>query len=514
MTPQSQLEHKGNFITHPFPELVAEIGHGRLTGSLRVSDKERKCVIYFKSGRISFAVSNARSFRIFEMLVQRNRIQKSDLAMIPDFANDLALADFLEGKAFWTREERDKFFVDQIKAITVDVLSWTDGDWSFSSLARLRDGLSFEVDFDAVMVEYARCLPVEAVLARFRSLDESFARTKTPNASFSLDQTELVILAKLSVEPTPIKDIVATFTTPEHQTIQTLYALWLGGLIDRKDWNPAFSEMTVSSMRDAKLELKTEAVHIKRSAPISQNDTVKEFVPSENAKAADIRISLEEYLARVESAETLYDVLGVDHKADVAEIKRAYFGLAKVFHPDHFHQEASDVLRRVQNAFTELAKAQETLKNTDTRETYDFKIRSELAAKEKARSAGTYEEVSRQIQQAAENFERGFSLLLEQNYEAATPFLARAAHFEPKSARYHAYYGKALAADGKQRHKAESEMQTALRIDPNNPTFRIMLAEFFIEINLIKRAEGDLNRLLALFPSNREALDLLASIQR
>ena len=57
-------------------------------------------------------------------------------------------------------------------------------------------------------------------------------------------------------------------------------------------------------------------------------------------------------------------------------------------------------------------------------------------------------------------------------------------------------------------------MQTALRIDPNNPTFRIMLAEFFIEMNLIKRAEGELNRLLALFPSNREARDLLASIQR
>lgn len=515
MTPQSQLEHQGNFITHPFPELVAEVGHGRLTGSLRVSNKERKCVIYFKSGRVSFAVSNARSSRVCEMLIQRNRLKKSDLAAIPDFANDLALADFLEGNSFWTREERDQFFADQIRTIIVDILSWSDGDWSFSSLARLRDGLSFEVGCDALLVEYARCLPVETVLSRFRSLDESFVRTKTPNATFSLDHTEMIVLAKLPVEPTRIKDIVATLTTPEHRTIQTLYTLWLGGLIDRKDWRPAFSEMTVSSMRDARLELKQEAIHIKRSIPIPQPEqTAGEFVPAERVKAADIQLSLDEYLARVESADTLYDILGVDHKAELAEIKLAYFGLAKVFHPDHFHKEGSDILKRVQHAFTELAQAHETLKNSDTRENYDFKVRNELSAKDKAKSAGTYEEVSVQIQQAADSFDRGFSLLLEEDYEAATPFLARAAHFDPKSARYHAYYGKALAADGKQRHKAESEMQAALRIDPNNPTFRIMLAQFFIQMNLNKRAEGELNRLLALFPSNREALDLLASIQR
>ena len=87
-------------------------------------------------------------------------------------------------------------------------------------------------------------------------------------------------------------------------------------------------------------------------------------------------------------------------------------------------------------------------------------------------------------------------------------------HFNPKNARYHAYYGKALSADEKQKHKAESELQAALKIDPNNPTFRILLAEFFIQFNLLKRAEGELKRLLDLFPSNREARDLLDSLQK
>ena len=36
----------------------------------------------------------------------------------------------------------------------------------------------------------------------------------------------------------------------------------------------------------------------------------------------------------------------------------------------------------------------------------------------------------------------------------------------------------------------------------------------FIENNLLKRAEGELNRLLAVFPDNREALELLQSLQK
>jgi predicted Zn-dependent protease len=56
-------------------------------------------------------------------------------------------------------------------------------------------------------------------------------------------------------------------------------------------------------------------------------------------------------------------------------------------------------------------------------------------------------------------------------------------------------------------------MQTALRLDPDNPTFRLMLAEFFIKHNLVKRAEGELTRLLAKFPSNREAQNLLQSLK-
>jgi predicted Zn-dependent protease len=172
-----------------------------------------------------------------------------------------------------------------------------------------------------------------------------------------------------------------------------------------------------------------------------------------------------------------------------------------------------DLRKRVQDAFTEMSQAHETLKDEKNRELYDYKMRNELKVREQAATSGESVSASHQLMQAAEHFERGFSLLMDDEIEAALPFLARAVYYAPKNARYHAYYGKALATDPKARHKAESEMQAALRIDPNNPTFRLMLAEFFIQMGLKKRAEGELNRLLSIFPSNREAKDLLASLK-
>jgi predicted Zn-dependent protease len=56
-------------------------------------------------------------------------------------------------------------------------------------------------------------------------------------------------------------------------------------------------------------------------------------------------------------------------------------------------------------------------------------------------------------------------------------------------------------------------MQAAVRLEPNNATFRLLLAEFFIQYNLVKRAEGELTRLLAAFPDNREARVLLGQLR-
>ena len=512
MTPQSDLEIKGNFLTHPFAELVAEIAQARVSGSLRVSDKERKCVIYLKEGRVVFAVSNARSSRLFDILLQQNRLTKKDLRQIPNFSNDFEFVAFLEDKKFVTKVDSERLFVEQIEAIVVDILGWPEGDWAFSSLKRIRDGLAFEVDTKRLLFDFGRCLSEHAVLTRFRSLEERFHRSPANATGLMLNPDEGFVLSRVGEDPLTVADLTSVSAMSDANALHIIYTLWLGGLIIRDDWQPAFSEATIGAMREAKLELRQEAKLPRVSVTV--NDKTTPATVTESPKEPEIALTLDEYLEQVEGAETYYDLLGVDVKADAVEIKRAYFAMARMFHPDKYHSKGGAIFQRIQNAFTELAQAHETLKGDQTREIYDYRIRKELAEAEKRKTAGSVGTYSLQAEQAAQNFERGFSLLMEDGPEEALPYLARAVHFNPKNARYHAYYGKALSTDEKQKHKAESELQAALKIDPNNPTFRILLAEFFIQFNLLKRAEGEIKRLLDVFPSNREARDLLDSLQK
>ena len=84
----NNLEIKGNLPNNPLAELLVEIAEIRLNGSLRVSSDAQKIVIYFDAGEAVFAVSNARQHRLFEILLQTEKITKDQLLTVPDFTND------------------------------------------------------------------------------------------------------------------------------------------------------------------------------------------------------------------------------------------------------------------------------------------------------------------------------------------------------------------------------------------------------------------------------------------
>jgi len=512
MTPQSELESTGNFLAHPFAELLAEIAQSRLNGSLRVSYSEKKCVIYFKHGTVVFAVSNARTSRLFDILLRQKRMTKEEIVAIPDFANDMEFAAHLSDNNILTKADCDKLFADQIKAILVDVLSWPDAVWTFSSLARIRDGLAFEINVPELLIEFARCLPVKTVLDRFRSTEESFARSENSEIGLALSPTDAFILSRSNEGELSAGAIVSVAGMSAGDVFHSIYTLWLGGLLIRKDWQAAFSAEMVGAMHHAKLELKTEA-KLARSTAHVHNATVAEPEAETQEPEIEAELTVDEYLARIEKAETHYDILGVDTKAEISELKNAYFTLAKMFHPDRFHSAGGDLPKRMQHAFTELAQAHETLKNPETRELYDYRMRKELAEREKYQAAGTDGKEEKREEQAAQNFDAGYALLSQGDHDGALPLFARAVHFVPKNAKYHAYYGKALSFNDKTRHKAESELQAAVKLDPKEAAYRLMLVEFFIQYNLLKRAEGDLNRLLDIAPNNQEAQRLLAELQ-
>ncbi len=514
MTPDNNLDLKGNFRSHPVAELLVEILHAKLSGSLRVSNAKRKAIIYFREGDVVYAVSNAREQRLFSVLLSRNKINQKTLSQFSDLANDIELAAGLEEKNIFTKDEICEFVTIQIESIIVDALTWPEGEWLFSPLTRLREDLVYKTDVYKVLINYARCLPSQDVYNRFRSVQERFYREANPRTMAVLQPHEKYALDCFGSSQLTIEELRPLCTLPEAAMLQSLYVLWLGGLLVRRDWNAAFSATKVGEILTAKVSL------VKEAAP----KIVKEAVapsprePEQPAamKLPELHLSLEEYLDRVENAETLYDILGVADSAPLSDIKNSYFAMAKLFHPDRYHREETTKLRRIQVAFTKFAQAYETLKTDESRESYDFKMRKQLAYREKLRADGeenTASPEARQTEHGLESFEKGLEALSDEEYAAAAGHLSRAVHYSPQNALYHAYFGQALSRLEKQHHKAETSLQTAVKLDPKNPKIRMMLVEFFVDMKMTKRAEGELKRFLELVPGDKEAMKMAAKIQ-
>lgn len=524
MTDQNTLEEKGHLNVYPLAELIVEIKQLQLSGSLRLALDNQKAVIYFNDGEIIYGVSNSKEHRLINLLLKKNLVQKEKLVKLQNIANDVELAQALVSSGLLKKTDVDVLVVEQIDAILISVLTWTNGEYVFSPLARLRSDLAFPVEMHKVMIDYARCLPLQQVSDRFMSVDEAFSVSGINTIDLGLQSHEQFVAERFGADRLTISQIRAMAPLPEHALLQALYVLWLGGVLIRQDWNAAFSQAKIDQIKAAKLSM------VKKATSAGNNDVpqteAEKKAESESEPIADaidekpktpaIELTLAEYIERVEKGETYYDVLGIGDKVELAEIKQAYFSLAKLFHPDKYHREEEKQHRRIQTAFTGIAQAYEALKTKESRENYDYKIRKELEARAKRLAEGLSDQPDgneRQSEQGLESFEKGLLLLSEEEYEQAATNLARAVHYSPENALYHAYYGKALSVFTKHRHKAEAEFQTAIKIDPKNPKIRMMLVEFFMDMNMAKRAEGELKRFLEVVPGNHEATTMLRRLQ-
>ena len=279
-------------------------------------------------------MSNAKALRLFTILLSRSIIEQKELANHPNFANDLELAASLQAKGTLTREAIEAANIDQIEAVMIEALSWPDGDWIFSPLARLRDDLVHEIKDFRVLADYARCVPLSVISRRFRSVQESFVVVPGREESLPLQTHEAFVRSRFGSSPMTIEELRPICGMPESGLLQALYVLWLGGVLVRRDWNAALSAANIGEIRRAKMSLVRGAA--KLELPQSETAEPPDSSPVQPIEQAPpdpgIDLPLDDYLDRVEKAETLYDVLSVGDQATVAEIKSRYFEMAKLFH--------------------------------------------------------------------------------------------------------------------------------------------------------------------------------------
>ncbi len=536
----SELERMaGQLQRHPLTELVREISAAGLSGALRLTREQAKTVIYFDAGEIIYAASNLRAFRLNESVRRWNILSEHQLAGVQEKTSDLEVGAALVETGALNREKLDALMSRQVSELLCHLLLWTEGDWEFDPRVRLAEDVRVTIKPEKLLIESARRLPVEFVAGRFTNKSEKLFPESQAADELNLLPTEAFVLTRVDTALS-INELLTVGGLPEAETLHIIYTLALGGFLRRESWPQALSAQELARARAVKATPAKDAP-AKQAAPVeaeSKSEPKSPMVPqatSEAEEQRDAQSEIEALFAKIRSTTDYYQTLGVRRSANTGDIKRAYYALAKRFHPDRFRRDADTAqLARIESAFAQIAQAYDTLKSNQSRAPYDLKLlkqeeaerttratavaeQAEINFKEGARSAGskasTPANMTPTAQQAEEAFRHGLSALQQGNRASAIAALGEAARLAPTEPRYRAHFGHAMISEQRLRRSAEAELKAAITLDANNASYRVMLAELYSDLGLIRRAQTELDRALSIDPQNDAARRLSGKLK-
>ncbi len=199
----------------------------------------------------------------------------------------------------------------------------------------------------------------------------------------------------------------------------------------------------------------------------------------------------------VDAKKDLYQILEMKYDAKPEEIRRAYFRLAKLYHPDLSPDGDTEANTE---RFLEIQKAYEILSNAKKRLEYDESCRSGMKGEEAVsqaergpasgpRPAWLRRPSLDEVRDARKAFSRVRPLLDQEDYERAADVLRVIVKTVPNEPEYQSTYGYVLALSGENLHKARDLCRRAVEAEPYNADFHAHLGFVYLQAGLAKTAE-------------------------
>lgn len=491
----------GQLSEQPLAELIREISAKCLGGRLSLEHDRIKAVTYFDNGNFVYAACNLRTLRLREYLKKSGLVSETDLGRFNEHLPDLDLLKQLTAQKLLTQSAADQLHTRQVTDVLRMALVWTNGAWEVDGRSRLNEQLNLKIDVASLLLEASRRMPADFIASRFRNDAELITPLTEPLMNDNLQPAEVFLLSRLD-RPMTLRDLVAITGLGEAETFRHVYSLGLAGLLQREHWKSSFREQQQT-----------------RPAPVEEK-------PAPEPEPADEPTSVEAFLGRVRNAATYYDMLGVSGAVSGQNLKDVYYDLARRYHPDRFRKAEPALLTKIESAFAQITQAYDTLRDERLRAAYNSKLQARKKAEQLARSAakttaptpqprpeGVTEPAHSAAERAEIQFKEGLAALELGQRKVAIGLFASAAGAAPKEPRYRAHYGQLLAANEHTRRAAETELLAAIKLDPNNAEYRVMLAELYRDLGLKLRAKGEAERAVAADPNNRKARDLLHALK-
>lgn len=204
-----------------------------------------------------------------------------------------------------------------------------------------------------------------------------------------------------------------------------------------------------------------------------------------------------------------YSLLSLNADASDADIRAAYFKLARQLHPDHLHAiGVQDIENEVQELFAAINKAFAVLSSPKERFKYN-KIMAAGGEKAYRAEQKKAEDMAMKVLRAEEHYHLGEMALRRDHFAQAAKEFKQAADLSPGESEYQALHAWSFLCSSPSREEAAGEamqmMSSAVLKGPKNPTVGLYHAKLLKLIGRNEEAASAFRTLLTIDPNNREA---------
>jgi len=551
----------GDLAQRALIDVLADVQRRQASGVLRIQKDATTRQIFIDAGiMIRFAVSTLPTESITALFRNRGALTDEQLRQ----ATAAKLQDELLGTTIArlgliTKENLTELTREHIHRVVLGALAMREGTYEFQAGALpFREQLDGGLSTPEILLEWVRALPdADAIRRRFGSLEARVMMSPRPPEGYQaikLNPAEGFIMSRVDGR-TSAAEICMVSPMGEDTTVRALFGLALAGILTMPEGaveiplHPAAPAPRPGTAPRTTAPASSPAVGAPRAptnggaAAAPQTGTKQgPSAPRPGARPAGLakpvgaragashparrpapsmaprRVTsviervrpatpaeLEsEMLQRFEQMrdQDLYQILGVAAGSPSDDVRRAYYGLAKKFHPDKFTRE--DMKAKAEKVFAHITEAYSTLSNAETRTKYDEDqaIRKGSHAQEKKADGGDM---------AHMNFKHGREMFDKGKLGEAISFLQNACDQDPSKAEHFHYLAQAQSRNPRWKKDAEENFLKALERDPTNADIYAQLGSLYSKGGLHSKARDMFKKALQWDPASQEALDGLAS---
>jgi len=492
---------------------LKEIYFGKKTGKLTFSRTGIEKSFIFQDGGLLFAKTNVSEERLGEILLRTGKITPEVYGRINKFVRpDMLLGECLVQNRVLSQRGLYDGVLAQMYAVILGCFVFFDGKMSFEAQERYFDSeFQLRVSLPLLIEKGVRAMSFHPAIHSFFSGKTLIA--KEGDLISSIDEKERALWNRLDGSSN-IEYIMTWDASDPNWFWKSMFLLYSLGLAEFKD-----APKTVlipdepAPEKVAPPAPAAEVIPPIPSAPppfsdeplVSAGESREEEKPeqsTEDTSTKDINDSIYEAVELRKRMGNLdhYQLFGLPRGADENAVKKAYFKMARKFHPDRFGRDLdSDIKKQIDELFDRITKSYKALITPGAATAPPEPSPDEDGDKDPGKSADT-------------RFRQGKTLYNQARYEEAVQYLEEAVRMNDNKGDYFLLLALAQSKIRGASKKAEKNFLRAIELEPWNPEGIVGLGILYKKEGLTTRAKRQFEKALEIEPAHQAAKQELESM--